>query len=166
MNRSIRRFASALVATTALTIGIIASSASPASAIAAPFITTSLAISGPTALNIYTLTVSGHHEMTRLDAEIACADPGNPVKVELYGKDTGPLSRDDLLITEAEWDARVMNCTFGNTGMDYSVSIPVNGNVLDEDRPGNDELYASIRFFDFHFQQTILNDSNVLVGSF
>ena len=41
-----------------------------------------------------------------------------------------------------------MSCTTGSTGLNFSVSLTRDGDVLNEDRPGQDELYAYIYFLD------------------
>jgi|GEM_PF-5826015 len=159
MNASLRRFASALVATAGLAVGIGASSASATS-----FMSTDLnVISIPN--NDYILRVAGHIEMSSADALAACSHAGDPVDVELYGQDAGILA-DDLLITKSEFAAAPMSCNPTSTGLDFVVSVTRDGDVLNEDRPGQDELYAYVTFFDIRTGQTHVNASDVEVRSF
>ncbi len=139
MHASIRRFASALVAAAGLAVGIGASSAS-----AVPFVSATLGITA-IADNDYIISVNGHVEMSQADAQAACSHPGDPVDVELYGDDFG---FDDLLISTSEFAAATMTCTTSASGMDYRVSLTRDGDVLNEDRPGEDELRALVTFLD------------------
>ena len=41
-----------------------------------------------------------------------------------------------------------MSCTTNSTGLNFSVSLTRDGDDLNEDRPGQDELYAYIYFLD------------------
>ncbi len=157
MNASHRRFAAALVAATGLVVGIGASSASATS-----FLSTSLNVIA-IANNDYILRVAGHIEMSQADAAAACAHAGDPVDVELYGKDT---LGDDLLISKAEYAAATMTCATSATGLDYLVSATRDGDVLNEDRPGDDELYAYATFFDIRTGTTHVDASNVVVRNF
>lgn len=159
MNVSIRRLAAAAVASAALVAGV---GASPASA--ASFMTTNLNVIA-IANNDYILRVSGHIEMSQADAQAACAHPGDPVDVQLYGKDAGILA-DDELITKAEFGAATMTCTTSTTGLDYLVSVTRDGDVLNEDRPGEDELYAYATFLDIRTGQTHVDASPVVTRSF
>ncbi len=159
MNASLRRFASALVAATGLAAGI---GASPASATS--FITSDLNVIA-IANNDYILRVAGHIEMSQADAQAACAHAGDPVDVELWGQDAGVLA-DDLLITKSEYAAAPMSCTTSATGLDFVVSVTRDGDVLNEDRPGQDELYAYITFFDIRTGSTHVDASDVEVRNF
>jgi hypothetical protein len=159
MNVSLRRFASALVASAGLVVALGASSAS-----ATPFMSTDLnVISIPN--NDYILRVAGHIEMSIADALAACSHTGDPVDVELYGQDAGILA-DDLLITKSEYAAASMSCSPTSTGLDFVVSVTRDGDVLNEDRPGQDELYAYVTFFDIRTGTTHVNASDVEVRNF
>ncbi len=159
MNASLRRFASALVAATGIAVGIGASSAS-----ATPFISTDLNVIA-IANNDFILRVAGHIEMSQADAQAACAHAGDPVDVQLYGQDAGILA-DDELITKAEYAAATMTCSASGTGLDFVVSVTRDGDVLNEDRPGQDELYAYVTFFDIRTGTTHVDASDVEVRSF
>ena len=154
-----RRLAASLAAATALAIGI---GASPASATS--FMSTTLTVTA-IANNDYIVRVSGHIEMSQADAQAACAFAGDPVDVELWGQDAGILA-DDLLITKSEWAAAAMSCTTSSTGLNYSVSVTRDGDVLNEDRPGEDELYGYVTFFDIRTGQNNVDASNVVSRSF
>ena len=159
MNVSIRRFAAALAAATALAVG---ASASPASA--SDLMSTSLNVIA-IQNNDYILRVSGHVTMSQADAQAACAFAGDPVDVELYGQDAGLLA-DDLLVTKSEFAAATMSCTTSSTGLDYLVSVTRDGDVLNEDRPGQDELYAYTYFFDIRTGTTHVDASSVVTRNF
>ena len=160
MTVSIRRFASALVAATGLAVGIGASSAS-----ATPFISTTLGVTA-IANNDYILSVNGHIEMSQADAQAACAHAGDPVDVELYGQDSVFRGGDDLLVRASEFAEATMTCTTSATGMDFRVSVTRDGDVLNEDRPGQDELYAYVTFFDIRTGSTSVDASNVVLRNF
>ncbi len=159
MNVSIRRLAASAVAAAALVLGVGASSASATS-----FISTNLGVTA-IANNDYILTVSGHIEMSQTDAQAACAHSGDPVDVELYGQDAGVLA-DDLLISTSSWAAAAMSCTTNSTGLNFSVSLTRDGDDLNEDRPGQDELYAYIYFFDIRTGTAHVDASPVVYRSF
>lgn len=159
MNVSIRRLAASAAAATAIVLGVGASSAS-----ATPFISTNLAVTA-IANNDYILTVTGHIEMSQADAQAACAHAGDPVDVELYGQDAGFLA-DDLLLSKASWAAAVMSCTTNSTGMNFSVSLTRDGDDLNEDRPGQDELYAYIYFLDIRTGTNHVDASPVVLRNF
>ncbi|HVF14803.1 MAG TPA: hypothetical protein VM942_09410 [Acidimicrobiales bacterium] len=159
MNVSIRRFATAVLAATGLVVGIGASAAS-----ATPFLASSLSVVA-IANNDFILRVSGHIEMSQADAQAACAHPGDPVDVQLYGQDAGVLG-DDELISKAEYGAATMTCTTNSTGLNYVVSVTRDGDVLNEDRPGDDELYAYVTFLDIRTGTTHVDASNVVTRNF
>ncbi len=160
MNASIRRLAASAIAAAALVVGVGASSASATS-----FITTNLGVTA-IANNDYILTVTGHIEMSQADAQAACAFAGDPLDVELYGQDSGFTFGDDLLITKSAWAVATMSCTTNSTGMNFSVSLTRDGDDLNEDRPGQDELYAYVYFLDIRTGTSHVDASPVVLRNF
>ena len=160
MSISIRRLAASAAAAAALVLGVGASSAS-----ATPFISTTLGVTA-IANNDYILTVTGHIEMSQADAQAACAHAGDPVDVELYGQDSGFTFGDDLLISKSAWATATMSCTTNSTGMNFSVSLTRDGDDLNEDRPGQDELYAYIYFLDIRTGTNHVDASPVVYRNF
>jgi len=136
MNVSIRRIASAFAAATALTI--IGASAASASG---PLQST-LTVSNADSLNDVVVTVRGHLDVIPSTGQAICDRSGNPVDVEIWGQDPG---WDDLLITKTSFRSRPMTCEVDNDGLDFEVSIEVDGEVLNEG-VGTDEIYAYVTF--------------------
>lgn len=132
-----RRAVVGLAAATALIIGIGAAPAGASAILSSHLSVTVLAN------NDYRLTVTGHVEMSPADATTACAQPGDPVRVELWGQDSGLNGADDLLIGKIEFDAAAMTCTVVSNGLNFSVQLIRDGDVLNEDY-GEDEIYAYV----------------------
>ena len=59
-----------------------------------------------------------------------------------------------------------MSCTTNSTGMNFSVSLTRDGDDLNEDRPGQDELYAYIYFLDIRTGTNHVDASPVVLRNF
>ncbi|MEA2972623.1 MAG: hypothetical protein QOG82_1081 [Actinomycetota bacterium] len=59
-----------------------------------------------------------------------------------------------------------MSCTTSATGMDFRVQVTRDGDAINEDRAGRDELYAYVTFFDIRTGITSVDASNVVLRNF
>ena len=59
-----------------------------------------------------------------------------------------------------------MSCTTSATGLNYSASLTRDGDALNEDRPGQDELYAYVYFLDIRNGGTSVDASPVVTRNF